>query len=483
MHSISLNVPLRARCQQARTATINEMYLPILSAFLGAVAFLPANFYSAVFIFLAPLFLFFLREEKFWRLIGGTVVFWLIFDFGTVYFTLEPFLWASSLLLFLGLPTAVWIIKKISARFLSPALTSCFLLIFLPFAFTFFDHLEARYSLLPTYIKTAGNALGSSPFIGLAGMGGLIVLTFFAALINTLIVAAILQRKNKRNFIFLIAAVALILFSGWLFSYFKLHQNFIAYNALSSSFAIAVVSTNNAFASSSFAGLVQELKNQKTDLIVFPEDIFNQQTSSPIFQNTAKDLSANVLAAYDTFQNGNKYNSAILFDAQGNIAGIHNKNRLTFIGEYWPFGDWQPSFYKWLREKNPRIRTYAIFGRKNADSPGERNLLSATFKKNVVLFAAPICLEAHYLTDLEEYRANGARFIVNQSSNRWVDIGLNHYLYLTDNLKKIASVRLGLPIISSGVDDFAGIILPDGQTQMAQTSDKNYSVFFGTIRY
>ncbi|MDP2652372.1 MAG: hypothetical protein Q8O94_04505, partial [bacterium] len=107
--------------------------------------------------------------------------------------------------------------------------------------------------------------------------------------------------------------------------------------------------------------------------------------------------------------------------------------------------------------------------------------------KNTVLFAALICLEIHYPFDLQEYRANGARFIVNPSSNRWISagLGLAHFLSLADNVKKIESVALQLPIISSGVNDFAGITLPDGQTSLLnyQTSVKNYSIFVGEIRY
>ena len=417
----------------------------------------------------------------------GTALFQLIFLSGTVYFTLDPILWTEVILIFLGLPIAVWIIKKFSARFLSPALASYFLLILLPFAFTFFDHMQARFALIPTYIMTAGNALGSSPFVGLASAGGLIALSFFVAIINMLITTIILQRKNRRNIISLTIAIVLLLFSAWIFSGLELRKNSFAYDNLANSFTVAVVSTNNTLSSDSFAELAQKLKSRKTDLVVFPEDIFDRQTSSLVFQNVAKDLNANVLAAYDTFQNENtlKYNSAILFDNQGNIAGIHNKNRLTFMGEYWPLGNWRPSFYLWLRGKMPQTADYAIFSQENAYKPGQRNLLSANFSSGQVLFAAPICLEIQYPGDLEKYKNSGARFIINESSNRWVGLGTNHFIYLTNNLRKIEAVWLDLPIISSGVKDFAGIILPNGQNNSIdyENNIKNYSIYFGEVKY
>ncbi|MBU0998918.1 hypothetical protein KKG24_01225 [Patescibacteria group bacterium] len=461
------------------------MILPLLAAVLGIVAFLPFNFYPLAFIFLIPLFLFFLREEKLWRLVLGTALFRIIFLFGTVYFTLEPILWTEVILIFLGLPFSVFLFKK----FTNKTTSALPMLIFLPFAWTFFDLLQAHFALIPTYIITAGNALGSSPFVGLANIGGFLILTFFVAFINILISAAILQRKNSKNNILSVALIFIILFFSWGMSRFNLYKNSLAYNALPNSFTIISVSTDNTFTIDSSNELIKELSKQKVDLIIFPENIFDQQQNSDlIFQNTARELNTYVLTSYDTFQNENKYNSSILFDPEGNITNMHNKNRLTFIGEYWPFGNWQPSIYKWLREKNPEISDYAIFNPQNADIPGERNLLSITFQKNMAFFATPICLEIHYPSDLKEYLNKGAQFIINPTSNRWIGLGSYHFSYLTSNLKKIEAVWLKLPIVSSGVKDFAGIILPNGEAQLVnyengEKNNKNYVIFFGKIKY
>ena len=460
------------------------MILAFFSAILGIIAFLPANFYPVVFVFLVPLFIFFLREQKLWRLILGAFLFRFIFSLGVVSFTLEPILWVTSLLIFLGLPVSIFLFKK----FTNKTASVWSMLIFLPLAWTFFDHLQAYFSFFPTYIATAGNALGSSPFLGLARAGGFWPLTFFVAVINTLVVAIIWQRRNRRQVLLFSITIIFILFSVWQFSVFALRQNEVVYNSLPNSFSVAVISTDSTFPTDSFKELVTELSNKKSDLVVFPENIFNQPTSDLIFQNTAKELNTPLLAAYDRFQNGNKYGSAILFNPQGNLTGIHNKNRLAFIGEYWPFGSWHPAMYDWLKKENPEINDYAIFDQKNADTPGKQNLLSLELPKNSLLFAVPICLEIHYPADLKEYQQNGAKFVVNQASNRWISADLDQYLYETNNLKKIEAVWLGLPIVSSGVNDVAGIILPNGQTQSnnyenGNKNNKNYEIFFGEIRY
>ena len=102
-----------------------------------------------------------------------------------------------------------------------------------------------------------------------------------------------------------------------------------------------------------------------------------------------------------------------------------------------------------------------------------------------ISFVAPICLEINYPSDLADYKKDGARFIVNPSSNRWIKKGVKHFLYLTDNLKKIESVWLKIPIVSSGVNDYAGVILPDGKTRLVdyENGNKNYGIFWGEIRY
>ena len=468
------------------------MRLPILSAILGILAFLPVNFYPAGFVWLAPLFIFFLKEKSFWRLVLGVVLFRLIFSLGTVYFTLEPILWISSILIFLGLPASIFLVKKF---------TGLPTLIFLPFLWTFFDHLEANYSLLPTSIMTAGNALGSSPFAGLAGLGGLISLTFFAALINALIVFLIfppevgppwaekIKSLNFKFFTLYSFFIIAVVFSAWRISEFQLKKNATVYNNLENSFKIAVFSANENLNVQFFDEIQNKLTGgEKFDLIVFPENVLGKSFGIDFYQDLAKKLNTNFIATFNTFRNGKKYNSSVLFNKKGEVVDISDKNRLTFAGEYWPFGGWTPSYIKWLGKTNPNIQDYAVFDIQNFYSRGERKIMTMKYRegdKKTVKFASLICLEIYYPNDLKELKKAGVQFIINPTSNRWLDIGLKHFLYLTNNLRKIEAIWLKTPIISSGVRDFAGIILPDGQTRLVdyQTSDKNYGVFFGEIRY
>ena len=464
------------------------MLLPFLSAILGIIAFLPFNFWPLSFIFLIPLFIFFLKEERFWRLILGVFIFRFIFALGAVYYTLEPITWTTSIMIFLGLPISVFIIKR---PLLFKKEFSFFqnrkILFILPFLWTLFDHLAARYSFLPTYIIVAGNALGSSPFLGLAAINGLILMTFFVVGINALIAFFALKIKiSSWKFRALGGfAVVAVLIASWQISKIAIQKNSTNYRSLKNSLKIAVISSNRKFATkidsldSDVYSLKKELRGKETDLIIFPEDA--TFGSLPLAQNLSKELNADIAATFDTFQNGKRYNSTILLNKNGEIVDIYNKNQLTFIGEYWPLGGWRPFFFNWLKKNKPQYENYAVFNPENPYYRGEKKMLEI----NNVKFASLICLEAHYPNDLKEYKKMGIKFFINPSSNRWIDLGTRHFLYLNTNLRKIFSVWLETPIVVSGVEDFAGIIVPDGKTDLINydSQDKNYAVFFGEIGY
>lgn len=465
------------------------MILPVLSAILGILTFLPFGYFWLFgLVFLAPLFVFFIKENSIWRLIAGAFIFRLIIAAGAVYYTFEPITWGLSILIFLGLPVSVYL-KKFLNRFNNRLIRDPrFLIFFLPFLWTFFDHLQARYTLLPNYIMTAGNSLGSSPFLGLAALSGLTALTFFAALINVLIVFFILKSKtlNSKFHILYSFIIILVVVIGWKISQFELRKNAENYAALENSLKIAAVSANEKFDSQSLSDLENELSNkEKIDLLVLPEDIFNSSVGVDFYQNLAKKLNMNLNAAFDTNQEGKRYNSSLLINEQGEIIGVHHKNRLTIMGEYWPFKNWRPFYLDWLRKNNPGIGDYVVF---NPDSPygrGEKNLLTIRRQDASVDFASLICLEIHYPADLKKYKKMGVKFFVNPTSNRWVGPGLKHFLYLAGNLKKIESVWLETPIIFSGVKDYTGLAAPDGKTSLIDFEDKNknYGLFIGEIRY
>ncbi len=462
------------------------MKLALLSGVLAIIAFLPPQFigsslafggpfkFSFVFAFfcLVPFFIFLEKESRFWRLLLGTFIFRLILLSGTVYYTLEPITWILSLLIFCGLALTIFLIKKVRMPDWAFFTT-------LTAIWTIWDLLEAEFSLLPGYIITLGNALGSSPFSGLASIGGLTTLILFAVAINSLIAIAIMIKKiPKKSTAIILAILFIILADALAISKFLLQKNADDYGNLKNSLKITAVSVDENFGITEFNQLKNELENKNADLIILPEDILNNAVGTDFYKNIAEELKTNVAATLTVQAENGRYNSTILLDQNGEISGDYNKNRLTFIGEYWPFGNWRPSFFEWLKKRNPQYDDYAIFNPQNPYFKGEKKILEIkTENGNTVNFASLICLEINYPADLMAYKKMGAKFIINPSSNRWISLGENHFLYLTGNLKKIESIWLKIPIISAGVNDIAGITTPDGKTAQKK------GVFEGEIKY
>lgn len=89
------------------------------------------------------------------------------------------------------------------------------------------------------------------------------------------------------------------------------------------------------------------------DLIVWPEATFYPwlSRSFPSFGSDARaDLKSPILFGTTTFVAGTKFrerfNSALIVDAEGLIGEVYDKNRLVMFGEYLPFGEIFPRLYE-----------------------------------------------------------------------------------------------------------------------------------------
>ncbi len=383
---------------------------------------------------------------------------------------------------------------------------------------------------MPFYVITLGNTIGNSPFLGLANYGGIIFLTFFAALINILMAAIILKfdknlglLKNRFSAILAIIAIALFL-AGWQFSQSNLQKNSNDYNSRQKILKTAVLSNNEKFdeeflifKENTFsedekklaeAMILDKLKLIRTDIIgknidilVFPEDMidieiwnnadkqafekFNISNAGILISSygwLAKELNTYLAATITTIRNGKRYNSTILFDRNGELIDISDKSILTITSEWWPFEKWYPFYYNWFLKTAPDInKNIALFNKKYNYEWGRKKLL----KTGDFEFASLICIETHYPNEFKKSMELGAEFIINSSNSRWVPSGLNHYLYLTTNLRKIESVWQNVPIIINGRDEKAGIITPDGKTDLInfESGSENYGLFVGEVGY
>lgn len=508
--------------------------MAVISAVLGTLAFPLAEIYLLGFVFLTPFFIFLIKERGLLRLFLGASLFRFILGIGAFFFAFDPIIFISSIFIFLGLPLSVFLVKNITKflvnkyfpRFHARQLliTNYLLLFFLPFLWTFWELIEAKYSFLPTFILMAGNVFGSSPFLGLAAVGGLAGLTFFTASVNSLIAFLALNIKESKKKLFVIILVIVFMISGgYLISKSKLSKNAFDYHDLPNKFEVVLISSANKF-DQEFRffkhGIIfpeekiiaeslmdkkmnlikDELSGKKMDLVILPEDLIGIESWQDAdveaknkfgiengglliraYRKLAQELNANLAVTLTTIQKSKRYNSTIVFNRKGELLDIYNKFNLTIGGEYWPFGNWQPFYYKLLEKKMMEAEQgRAMFDKKYAYEHGEEKIL----KIENLVFGSVICNEAQYPWQVKNFKKMGAEFISHTATNRWIILGSSNFRKLTDNLRKIEAVWLEIPILINGREELAGIITPDGKMNSAdfKSQNKDFGIFIGEIR-
>ncbi|MBI5079671.1 apolipoprotein N-acyltransferase, partial [Candidatus Wolfebacteria bacterium] len=477
----------------------------LFSAFLIIFVFPPYGFYQLSFIFLIPYFIFLFKEDNIIRLFTGSFLFKIISWLCLTYFILEPLIYLWLAMIFLILPLAVIVFKKFITR------NHLLLVIMISFGYAIVDYLAVKYSLIPAFIVYVGNSLGDSPFLGLAKYGGLLGLGFFITLINGVFAFIYLEYfnsrhrliyKDKKSVVIFFCLVFLVV-SGFFVSRMTLRKAAEEYFSKQRFFNVAIISVARDFdrefyhspsvlslaqlnlakriMTKKFNVLEEHLQGKDFDIIVFPEalfdsEIYNNADAKALtdfnisnngiliaeFSNLANRLKTPVMANLITVRDEKRYNTALVFNRNGEIEGLYDKNILAFGGEYWPFGNWRPFYYNSYRSRLPK--NLPVFNQKYNYTPGSTDKIFEL--SNGARFGVLICLESHIPDRIKSLDRAGADFFVNSSSNNWIKLGLENYLALSMNLRRIMAVSAGKPLIISGRQDYAGVILPDGTIEV-----------------
>jgi len=446
------------------------MIYPILSAVLTILAF-NTSWYAIIFVSLVPLFLFFNQEKNFWRLLFGAALFRLIFALGSVYFVIDPVLYLLSILIFLGLPVFYYLISK----YFSLELANYSL----PILWTIWDYLEAQYTLLPMTLMMSGIPLADSAFLGLARFGGIIGLTFFVAFLNTLIVVLILKRHKEKMLFFLTTGLLGILIISVLLSVQFLKFNQKKYFSKKNFIEIELLSAKEIKSVPDYSLAVLSVSSRANLLVVaenfYKSSLDNYEEIIDFYKKIAKKLKVNISAISIRKENGKVYKSNLIFSASGKVLDSYDKNYLTITSEYWPFGDWRPRYFDFVRKVSPNR---AIFDQNYQHTSGRPKILGT----DKFSFASLICGEFHYPGYLNKLNQLRPDFLIHNSNNDWINFGLNQYLRLTNNLRTIEAVYLQKPILVNGIKDYAGIFYPDGN-KMISYPKNGLSLMSVEVRY
>ena len=331
-------------------------------------------------------------------------------------------------------------------------------------------------------------------------------MSIFTVFINCLIAYAYFRydtRKNLKDTAHLVLIIVIILITAISVSQIVLKKNKENYESRKNTLTFISISSNKNFDEAlkdiptivnekdavfikefierRFKIIKNDLAGKNTDLIIFPEDMIDAETWNyadaeakekfgitssrfliEAFRDVAKTQHAYVLTNLTLMKNGGRYNSEILFNPAGEIIDFYDKNNLVIGGEKWPFGEWHPFYFDLVDQYNPaspRNALKPIFYPEYRYTPGtSANLLKI---KNASI-GTLICAEILYPERASDYSKRGADILIHSASNNWVSVGLDAYRASILEIYKIEAVWLQKPIILTGVDDYAGITLPDG---------------------
>ncbi|MFH1846606.1 MAG: apolipoprotein N-acyltransferase [Candidatus Omnitrophota bacterium] len=174
-----------------------------------------------------------------------------------------------------------------------------------------------------------------------------------------------------------------------------------------------------------YTSLTREAADKEPDMIIWPETSYPylvENTDQPAQEISllSAETGVPILAGVVRRQNKDYYNSAILFDKQGNVAGTYDKNHLVPFGEYIPFG-WVMSFLRNYIDKpignlkkGNEYTLFALSSLKTA-SKGELRTRKTSFYK----FGVLICFEDIFPYIARRFVKQGAGFLVNITNDAW----------------------------------------------------------------
>jgi apolipoprotein N-acyltransferase len=158
--------------------------------------------------------------------------------------------------------------------------------------------------------------------------------------------------------------------------------------------------------------LTKEVSTRGAKLVIFPE------TSAPIalsrsiryenwLETIARNSEVELLVGYIDYSFKDNlwksYNSAGLFNAEGNLTKEYHKVNLLPFGEKIPFSQYFPSLEK------------IDFGQANFKSGKKRILFNSQFGR----FGVLICFESTFPGFVRNYVRDGARYLVNITNDGW----------------------------------------------------------------
>ncbi|MDD4340644.1 MAG: apolipoprotein N-acyltransferase [Kiritimatiellae bacterium] len=201
----------------------------------------------------------------------------------------------------------------------------------------------------------------------------------------------------------------------------------------------------------------QAQADSRTELIIWPEtalpdDVRNSPNSYEVVWELVRHGPPILAGSLDVAEGEDGwpdyFNSAMLFDVQGRIAGAYNKRHLVVFGEFVPFERWVSPDWR------------VALGLPLSITPGERGAIFYAGRARVPL-SPLICLE-----DIMPYLAGadvraGARMLVNLTNDAWFDDRTVPNQHMRNAVLRAVENRV--PLVRTANTGISCVIAPSGR--------------------
>ncbi len=343
-----------------------------------------------------------------------------------------------------------WLIGRLSQRNHAVSLLA---LLLLPFLWVVMEWAQATL-----FTGLGSGALGygqaANPwFLQWASVGGVFLLSFILVGVNTLLLGAMRRRPTRA-----VAAVFVICFvhgGGYLLLRAPVLTPDSPMVALFQSSFPQLMKWDATYhldmVRRSAEDSLAAARRETVDLIVWPEALVMEDYRTPVFftllRETARESGAFLFTGtVRRGDGGEHYNSSVLLNPEGDVAGTYDKIHLAPFGEYVPLAQYWPVL-------NDIVPGGAV------DAGHEPVVLDAAGRRLGPL----ICFEVLFAPMAERLRRDGADVLVVVTNLGWFGFGAAVEQEL--QIARLRAVETRLPIIHCANTGISAIIDPWGRVQ------------------
>ncbi len=394
---------------------LNQIISTVLSAAMLSLAFSRLNLGILAWFALVPYFLAINKKPLAQRLFLS-FIFGYSFFLGTIYWLIHVSL-AGMLILCLYL-SMYFLIFSLPIKRLGPFTA----ILLIPLIWVLLEFCRSYFLTGFGWGLIGYTQFKNLCLIQIADKTGVWGISYLVVLVNASIALFFSQPKGfkEKKYVFFIPALLLVFVYGY--GFIKLHKKFPGIDASISVIQASIPQEEKwdpEYIESilkRYRGLTLTAAKESPDLIVWPETsvpgyLLDEPKLLKNVTDTAKAIKTNLLVGSprEDKVEGGYFNSALLFDAQGELKLFHDKIHLVPFGEYLPFAK-----FLWFLA-NSEIADF---------SAGENYTLFPLSNKSgeTFNFAVLVCFEDIFPWIVRDFRERGADFFIVISNEAWFKV-------------------------------------------------------------